>query len=61
MRGQVNALRAVDPGEYRLLAVTLLPCRYRMTFIASKGIRKVVFREVYETDKLAFELTLGLC
>ena len=27
-----------------------------MTFIASKGIKKIVYREVYERDKLAFEL-----
>jgi deoxycytidylate deaminase len=27
-----------------------------MTFIASKAVRKVVYREVYERDTLAFEL-----
>ena len=27
-----------------------------MTFIASKEIRKIVYREVYERDTLAFEL-----
>jgi hypothetical protein len=27
-----------------------------MTFIASKGVPKVVYRDVYERDKLAFEL-----
>jgi hypothetical protein len=27
-----------------------------MTFIASKTVRKIVYREVYERDTLAFEL-----
>lgn len=56
IHAEVNALRAVNPGTCRFLAVTLLPCRHCMAFIASKGIRKVVFREVYERDQMAFEL-----
>lgn len=56
IHAEVNALRAVVPGQCKFLAVTLLPCRHCMTFIASKGIKKVVYREVYERDKLAFEL-----
>jgi deoxycytidylate deaminase len=56
IHAEVNALRSVAPGQCKFLAVTLLPCRSCMTFIASKGIRKIVFREVYERDKLAFEL-----
>ena len=56
IHAEVNALRSVMPGQCKFLAVTLLPCRNCMTFIASKGIRKVVYREVYERDKLAFAL-----
>ncbi len=56
IHAEVNALRAVVPGECKFLAVTLLPCRHCMTFIASKGVKKIVFREVYERDNLAFEL-----
>ena len=56
IHAEVNALRSVDPGQCKFLAVTLLPCRHCMTFIASKGIKKVIYREVYERDKLAFEL-----
>lgn len=56
IHAEVNALRSVAPGQCRFLAVTLLPCRSCMTFIASKGIKKLVYREVYERDKLAFEL-----
>ena len=53
---EVNALRSVGPGQCKFLAVTLLPCRSCMTFIASKGIKRIVFRDVYERDKLAFTL-----
>jgi len=56
IHAEVNALRSVDPGQCRFLAVTLLPCRHCMTFIASKGVRKIVYRKVYERDQLAFEL-----
>ncbi|HXP62570.1 MAG TPA: hypothetical protein VN829_18870 [Dongiaceae bacterium] len=56
IHAEVNALRAVDPGQCKFLAVTMLPCRNCMTFIASKAIRKIVYREVYERDTLAFEL-----
>jgi deoxycytidylate deaminase len=56
IHAEVNALRSVRPGECRFLAVTLLPCRNCMTFLASKGVKKVLYREVYERDKLAFQL-----
>ena len=56
IHAEVNALRSVAPGECKFLAVTMLPCRHCMTFIASKGIRKIVYRDVYERDQLAFEL-----
>jgi len=56
IHAEVNALRSVGPGQCKFLAVTLLPCRNCMTFIASKGIKKIIYREVYERDTLAFEL-----
>jgi deoxycytidylate deaminase len=56
IHAEVNALRSVAPGQCKFLAVTMLPCRHCMTFIASKGIKKIVYRQVYERDKLAFEL-----
>jgi deoxycytidylate deaminase len=56
IHAEVNALRSVAPGQCKFLAVTLLPCRHCMTFIASKGIKKIVFREIYHRDQLAFEL-----
>lgn len=56
IHAEVNALRSVAPGQCRFLAVTLLPCRHCMTFIASKGVKRIVFREIYERDQMAFEL-----
>jgi deoxycytidylate deaminase len=56
IHAEVNALRAVAPGQCKFLAVTLLPCRHCMTFIASKGIERIVFRDIYHRDQLAFEL-----
>ena len=56
IHAEVNALRAVGPCECKFLAVTLLPCRSCITFIASKGVKRIVFREVYHRDQLAFEL-----
>lgn len=56
IHAEVNALRSVGPGQCMFLAVTLLPCRSCMAFIASKGIKRIVFRDVYGRDKLAFEL-----
>ncbi len=56
IHAEVNALRSVAPGECRFLAVTLLPCRHCMTFIASKGIGRIIYRDIYERDQLAFEL-----
>ena len=56
IHAEVNALRSVGPGQCKFLAVTLLPCRSCMTFIASKGIKRIVFRDIYERDQLAFAL-----
>ena len=56
IHAEVNALRSVGPGQCKFLAVTLLPCRNCMTFIASKGVKRIVFRDVYERDQLAFDL-----
>lgn len=56
IHAEVNALRSVLPGQCKFLAVTLLPCRHCMTFIASKAVKKIIFREIYERDSMAFEL-----
>ena len=56
IHAEINALRSVSPGQCQFMAVTLLPCRNCMTFIASKGVKRVVYRKVYQRDQLAFDL-----
>lgn len=50
VHAEQNALRYVRPNECGLIAVTLLPCNDCLRSIASHGVRKVVFRDVYERD-----------
>ncbi len=56
IHAETNALCYCKPGEIELLAVTLLPCSNCLNLIASYGIKRVIYEEVYEKDKLAFEL-----
>ena len=45
-----NALRFVKPNDCYLAAVTLLPCNDCLKSLASYGIKKVIYREVYDRD-----------
>jgi len=45
-----NALRFVKPNECYLAAITLLPCNDCLKSLASYGIKKVIYREVYHRD-----------
>lgn len=45
-----NALRFVKPNECYLAAITLLPCNDCLKSLASYGIKKVIYREVYDKD-----------
>ena len=62
VHAEQNALRYVRPDECRLIAVTLLPCNDCLKAIASYGIRKIVFRDVYDFDEssLRFAERLGV-
>lgn len=51
VHAEQNALRHVKPGECRLIAVTLLPCNDCLKTIASYGISRVIYRDVYERDE----------
>ena len=55
IHAEANCLSLFKAGECNLLAVTLLPCAYCATLIASYGIPRVVFSEVYERDTSAFD------
>lgn len=56
IHAEVNALRYIRPDEGWLIAVTLLPCRSCLQMIASYGIKKIVYHDVYEEDEVALQL-----
>ncbi|MAF24541.1 deoxycytidylate deaminase [bacterium] len=57
IHAEVNALRYASPGEGYLLACTHLPCNDCLKMIASYGIKKVIFGEVYERDSSSINLS----
>ena len=56
IHAEANCLSLCKKGEVRLLAVTLLPCSYCATLIASYGVEKVVYRDIYDKDDKAFDI-----
>ena len=56
IHAEVNCLSLFKKGEAEMLATTLLPCSSCSTLIASYGISKVVYRDVYERDTQALEI-----
>ena len=56
IHAESNCLSLFRSGECRLLAVTLLPCQYCATMIASYRIPKVVYAEIYHRDTTALEI-----
>jgi dCMP deaminase len=56
VHSEVNALRYVKPNECYLAATTLLPCNDCLKSLASYGIKKIVYGEVYQLDPSTLEL-----
>jgi dCMP deaminase len=56
IHAEANALIRVGDNEARLLACTLLPCRCCATLIAAYGIKKVIYKDIYNKDTSAFEI-----
>jgi len=56
IHAEVNCLSLFKKGEAEMLATTLLPCSSCATLIASYGISKVVYKDVYERDTQALEI-----
>jgi dCMP deaminase len=56
IHAETNLLSLFKRGDCRLLACTLLPCSCCATAIASYGIKKVVYNEVYSRDTQALEI-----
>ena len=56
VHAEQNALRYVKPDECALIAITLLPCNDCLRSIASYGIKKVVYRDIYDRDITSLNL-----
>ena len=56
IHAETNCLSLCKKGEVDLLAVTLLPCSYCATMIASYGVKEVLYHEEYENDQAAKEI-----
>jgi dCMP deaminase len=56
VHSETNALRYVRPEECYLAAVTLLPCNDCLKSLASYGIKKIVYEEIYKQDPSTIEL-----
>lgn len=56
LHAEINTLSLVRSGECGLLACTLMPCPSCATSIAAHGIKKVVYRDIYERDQAAIEI-----
>jgi dCMP deaminase len=48
IHAEINALRMVKPGECYLAAITLSPCNDCIKSLAAYGIKKIVYRNVYD-------------
>ena len=58
VHAEQNALRYVRPDECGLIAVTLLPCNDCLKAIASHGIKRVVYRDIYDRDITSISLAM---
>ena len=56
IHAEVNLLSLFKRGECKLLACTLLPCSSCASMIAAYGIKKVVYKEIYNRDTSAFDI-----
>lgn len=59
VHAEQNALRYAKPGECGLIAVTLLPCNECLRSIASYGIKKVIYRDIYDRDITSITLAIN--
>lgn len=58
VHAEQNALRYVKPDECAVIAVTLLPCNDCLKAIASHGIKRVVYRDIYDRDITSISLAM---
>jgi dCMP deaminase len=56
IHAETNALSLVNNGEGFLLASTLMPCPACALNIAAHGIKKVIYKEVYQRSEEALKI-----
>ena len=57
VHAEVNALRYINPDECYLLACTHMPCNDCLKMIAAYGVKKVIFKDVYDKDTSSLQLS----
>ena len=57
VHAEVNALRYINPNECYLLACTHMPCNNCLKMIAAYGIKRVIFKDVYDKDASSLQLS----
>lgn len=50
VHAEQNALRYLKPGEGKTLYSTLLPCNNCLKTIAAYHIKRVLYKDIYQTD-----------
>ncbi len=56
IHAEANLLSLFERNSCSLLACTLLPCSSCATLIASHGIKRVVYKELYKRDQAALDI-----
>lgn len=56
LHAEINTLRYTKPGEGKTLYTTLLPCRECLKAIAAYRIKRVLYKDIYQTDPIALEI-----
>ena len=56
IHAETNLLSLFKRGECNLLACTLLPCSCCASMISAYGIKKVVYKELYNRDTMAINI-----
>ncbi len=56
IHAEVNLLSLFKKGECKLLACTLLPCSCCALMISAYGIKKVVYKDIYQRDTKALDI-----
>ena len=56
IHAEANLLSLFERNKCKILACTLLPCSSCATLIAAHGVKKVVYKELYNRDQTALDI-----